>query len=133
MQTTGDVVIIPAMADKSQLLGKVLEKISKGAVTRPEAAQELGCSERHVSRLMRSYGVRRPPSEDTLARAAGKARRAAKRDKDAMIAKRVKLLLQNKDRPERIAKDFDVSIRTIFRHAAALKTRENKGKSLKSS
>jgi len=57
---------------KSSTFSKVLKMIAAGALSRADAAAELGCSPRHVNRLMADAGVARPPGVTRAARAAAR-------------------------------------------------------------
>ena len=43
------------MSHKERNYSKVLEQLEQGQLTRPQAAEVMGCSERHVSRLRQAY------------------------------------------------------------------------------
>lgn len=56
----------------------VLRQIAKGEISRGDAAETLGRSEREVNRLMRKHGVQRPASPVHAQRAKALAAREAK-------------------------------------------------------
>lgn len=93
---------------KEQRLEAILDKIASGEISRSAAAIKLEISNRHVNRLMRTRGVKRPPSP-THARAA-----------EAEIRRQVKqaaayAVFNGEMDVEAAAKYADCSERTIYR------------------
>ena len=85
----------------------ILKAIAAGALTRAAASEALQCSPRTVNRLMRKYGIVKPPGRRALARA------------KAASKARVLQLIRGKTPQEAllIAKAYQLSpsMRTIYR------------------
>lgn len=64
---------------RASTLAAVMRHIAEGSISRVDAADKLGVSERSVNRLMRKHGVERPPSPVHAARAAAAERRERRR------------------------------------------------------
>lgn len=99
----------------------VLRKISKGALSRSEAATALSCSERKVNRLMREHGVRRPRSPVHAARAAAENRRIER-------VQAARAVLTGRLTIEKAAKDAEISTRTLYRWLIRLKNSQKSRK-----
>lgn len=96
---------------------RVLGRISKGRLSRSQAAVTLAVSERHVNRLMRQNKVRRPPSPVHAARAAATARRLRRLHAAVAVSQGRRSLKQG-------ANDAGVSERTLYRWLKKLKKRQ---------
>lgn len=113
-------------------LATVLRKIAAGSLSRSTAAAELEISERHVNRIMRLYGVRRPKSAYHARRAGAGSRREDR-------ARAARQVINGQFTHEQAALAAGCSVRTVYRWAKKLtklsknrdKALENKRKSLK--
>jgi ParB-like chromosome segregation protein Spo0J len=110
-------------------LASVLRKIAAAGVTREEAAEALGCSARHVNRLMERYGVTRPPGKTVVARQEARERRQQRRELEERVGRQ---LAEGKITDLLAAKRYKVSIRTLFRWKLRALTAETAEKHRKS-
>jgi predicted HTH domain antitoxin len=99
---------------KNAALARVMRKIAQGRISRAEAARLLACSERHVNRLMREHGVRRPPGQSRGRSLQAEVRRMARELAAA-------LFMRGGVSVERAAQRGGCSVRTIHRWVAKLK------------
>lgn len=110
-------------------LAQVMRRIAQDAITRAAAAKRLGVSERHVNRLMRRNGVKRPARPKSSRhgeRVTAQARRAAK-ERAARAA------LAGQCTVENAAMQAGCSPRTMYRWVKKLeKQKKNAQKSTKS-
>jgi transposase len=93
---------------RSSTLKAIMQRIADGKISRADAADRLGVSERTVNRLMQKHEVKRPPSPVHEQRAAAAARRARKREAAEQH-------LAGKLTIEEAAERADVSERTMYR------------------
>jgi AraC-like DNA-binding protein len=104
----------------------VLEKIAKGKISRKLASDRLEISERHVNRLMKAHGIRRPPSAHRQSRHDARLTAQARRETRARAAK---AHLAKQCSVEQAALQAGCSIRTIYRWAEKMmKTGKKTGK-----
>lgn len=96
----------------------VLEKIAKGTISRKLAADRLEVSERHVNRLMKASGVRRPPSAQRQSRNEARLTAQARRE---MRARAAKAHVARQCSIEQAALQAGCSIRTIYRWVEKMK------------
>jgi transposase len=89
-------------------LRAVLRAIAAGEISRTDAAERLGVSERTVNRKMKEAEVERPPSPAHAARAAAASRRAERKENAAGVR-------DGELTPEQAAENADVHVRTIYR------------------
>ena len=97
---------------------KVLRLISKGTLSRADAAIELGCSVRHVNRLMAAAGVRRPRGAAREAREAARLRKESRQWGITVWAAKAKAGLMD---VSAAAARAGCSERTIYRHMRQIK------------
>lgn len=107
---------------KERLRSIVLEQIKKGEIRRPAAAEILEVSERHVNRLMKANGVRKPRGQVAAYR---RKRTEAWSKKREACLKYARLALRQKMSVENAAKLAGVSKRALYRWIAEVKSTEN--------
>ena len=100
-------------------LDKVLDRISRGRISRGEAAGQLEVSERTVNRVMKRHGIERPVSQAQLRR---KVTAEAARDRRAELEAVAGRVLYRRLTAEEAARLSGVSLRTMFRWVSRVKS-----------